>query len=221
MASTVWGMTKHCDPGGYSFSSLPRTPHLDSPHISLVHSTLPQPEPRVNGCKQNFVCWPFKRLSVSPAVSTRQTDTLLLFTSRYYLGPFPGFVDLSWGAQLEAQTLHFSERTPWQLKFPSGTSAATCGNPASPLTPLLHLSLVIMLLSSQCSVGYSGWFLYNLAVVPDWSGEEVSVASTYFSTILGLCREGKYFFNFSLSFGFYLVVLVPLVDNHFVRKSPG
>ena len=28
--------------------------------------------------------------------------------------------------------------------------------------------------SLQCSVGYSGWFLYNLVVIPDWSWEEVS-----------------------------------------------
>ena len=48
------------------------------------------------------------------------------------------------------------------------------------------LSVVIRLLSSYCSTDYSRLFLYNLAVIPDWSWEEVSVASTYSSAILGL-----------------------------------
>ena len=39
----------------------------DSPDASLVHSVLPLTESRVSGCKQNFVSWPFKSLSVSSA----------------------------------------------------------------------------------------------------------------------------------------------------------
>ena len=44
--------------------------------------------------------------------------------------------------------------------------------------------MVIRLLSRQCSVSSSGGFLYSLVVIPDWPGEEVSVASAYSSAIL-------------------------------------
>ena len=85
------------------------------------------------------------------------------------------------------------------LNYPSGT--ATCGLPASPLMSPLHslpviycwrwffsLSKVIRFLSCYCSVVCSGWILQNLLIIPDWSSEEVSVASIYSSAILpGLC----------------------------------
>ena len=92
---------------------------------------------------------------------------------------------------------------PPTSEFPSITSAASHGSQASPLMPPPHsvplmlwcssflcLSLVIRLLSTYCSVGYSRWFLYSLIVIPDWSWEEVSVASTYSSIILGLSELG-------------------------------
>ena len=47
----------------------PKLPTPDSPQVSLVHSAFPLLQPRVSGYKQNFVHWPFKGLSVSPAVT--------------------------------------------------------------------------------------------------------------------------------------------------------
>ena len=85
------GMTQHRDSGGCSFSSLPRA---TSPRLSLrslVHSAISLPEPRVSGCKWNFVCWIFKRFSESPAFAPWQTETpvfhrhmLLGFPSRFW-----------------------------------------------------------------------------------------------------------------------------------------
>ena len=89
MASAVWGMTQHRDPGSCSFSSLPEPPTPDSLQASLDHSALPLPEPRVTGFTRKFVSWPFKRLSESPEVSPWQTETLLLFTALCHLGSFP------------------------------------------------------------------------------------------------------------------------------------
>ena len=45
-----------------------------------------------SGCKQNFVCWPLKSLSASPAISPWETETLLLFTAGCYLGFFLALV---------------------------------------------------------------------------------------------------------------------------------
>ena len=105
-------------------SPKPPAPHY---HVSLVHSALPLLEPRVSGCKQNFVCWPFKRLSAFPAISPWQTETLLLFTAGCHLGSFPSSGDIGWGAQLGVRP-HTSQGDPAQsLKYPSGTSAASLG----------------------------------------------------------------------------------------------
>ena len=71
----------------------PLTP--DSPQVSLVLSALPLPEPRVHSYKQNFVLWPFKRLSASPAISPWQRETLRLFTAGCCLGSFMALVLLA------------------------------------------------------------------------------------------------------------------------------
>ena len=54
---------------------LSETPIPDFPQASLVYSALPLLEPRASGYKQNFVCWPFKRLSASLAISLWQKKT--------------------------------------------------------------------------------------------------------------------------------------------------
>ena len=71
-------------------SSESRAP--DSPQVSLVHSVFPLSALRVSGCKRNFVRWTFKRLSASLAVSSRQTEPLLLFKAGCYLGSFMALV---------------------------------------------------------------------------------------------------------------------------------
>ena len=70
----------------------PGPPTPVSVQTSLVHSVLPLLEPRVSSCKQNFVLWPFKRLSVSPVLSPWQTEIMLLFTAVCYVGSFPALV---------------------------------------------------------------------------------------------------------------------------------
>ena len=85
----VWGMTQPRDPGGCSFSSLPRA---TSPILSTwISSPLCPPSARSQGkCLQmTFYALPFKRLSASLAVAPWHTETLLLFTAKCYLGSFP------------------------------------------------------------------------------------------------------------------------------------
>ena len=92
MASAVWAVTQSRGPGGCSFSAFPGATNPRLPQASLANSVLPLPEPKVSGCQQNFVHWPFKRLSESPAASPWQTETLLLFTAGRYLGSFLALV---------------------------------------------------------------------------------------------------------------------------------
>ena len=144
------------DPSAHSLDP----PIADSPHIVLVCSSLPLSEPRVSGCKHNFVHLPFKRLSTSPAISSWQRKTLLLFTATCFRCSFPSSVALGWGAKLGVLP-HISQWEPlWLLNYPSGTSAVACASPARSLLPLhflsallwycgfFHKSLVIRLLSS-------------------------------------------------------------------------
>ena len=124
----------------------------DSPHASLVHSALPLPEPRVSGCKQNFVHCPFKRLSAFLAISSCQQKPYCFSHPRVIWDCFPSSGALGWGAQLRVQPPHFSMSNPH--------SAAACGSPANPLAPpyclpvllrcrsFFHKSLIIRLLSS-------------------------------------------------------------------------
>ena len=87
-ASAVWRMTQHRDSGSCSFSSFP-TP--TSPRLPLSSSNpLWPPYARTQGkwLQMNFVCWPFKKLSVSLAVSPTQTEALLLFRAGCYMGFF-------------------------------------------------------------------------------------------------------------------------------------
>ena len=65
MASAVWGITQHRNSGGCSFSSLPRA---TKPRLSSNSSSpLCPPTDKAQGkwLQTNFLCWPFKRLSVS------------------------------------------------------------------------------------------------------------------------------------------------------------
>ena len=113
----------------------PLTPN--SPQMSLVYSALPLPEPRVSGCKQNFVHWPFKRLSASPTISPfqkpcyfSQLDVIWVtfWLWCYRLG------NPAWGLDPT-----FSGVTPQLLKYPSRTLAATFWSPAPALSHLLGI----------------------------------------------------------------------------------
>ena len=83
---------------------------------------------------------------------------------------------------------HPSQEGLLQLRYPSNFSATVYGCRGQPspclcssyqsLCGFYCKSLVIILLFSGSSVGYSGWLLYSLALNPVWCQGEVSVAST-------------------------------------------
>ena len=102
--SCSMGMIQHRDLACCFFSSLPRATNPRLFQISLVHSALPLLEPRVRGCKWNFVHWPW--LSESSAIPPWQTETLLLLTVRCYLGSFVALV-----LSAEEPSLGFRPRT--------------------------------------------------------------------------------------------------------------
>ena len=75
----------------------PLSPH--SPQASLVYSTLPLLEPKVNGFKQNYVVWPFRgSLYLQPSLLKRQNPAA--FQSWVLSGLFSGSGAVGWGAQL-------------------------------------------------------------------------------------------------------------------------
>ena len=168
----VWGMTQHRDPGGCSFSpqSHQPPPHPpDSPQTSLVHSVLPLLAPRLSGCKWNCVIWPFKKLC-APQLSLPGREKSCCFSQLKVIWvPFwpccCRLGSLAWG--LDPILLR---RNPQPLKYPSWTSAATRGSPASPLAPPPHsflvtlcwsvffcLSLVVSKASLQLAFGWLFW----------------------------------------------------------------
>ena len=64
------------------------------------------------------------------------------------------------------------------------------------------LSIVIRLLSSQCSAGYSGWFLSNFVLIPVWSWRRRLVKLPLTSLPSWVSTEGF------LKVRFFLVLLV-------------
>ena len=184
------GMTQHRDPGVSFFSSLPRA---NNPRLSLGISGplwIPLQELRLSGCKWNFMHWPFKRLSQSLAISPRQTETLLLFTAECYLGSFLALVlksgELSFGFRP-----HISQRElpghwiippelqvpPWEPSRPSHMSSTL------PTSPVVVKWFLLSVRGYKASVKLLfNWLfrmivLYSVTVTPDWSWEDVSVAS--------------------------------------------
>ena len=152
---------------------------FDFQNIWIIHTSPLQEDKQPN---LKFLC--FGPLGGSLCVSShlcladRKTTT---FHSWMLSGFLFGSGGTGWGAQLGFNTPHFSGGNTQLLKYPSRSSAATHGSPPSPLVAPPHLlpvllwwsgffclPLVVRLLSSQCSVGYSGWFLYNLVVIPIW-----------------------------------------------------
>lgn len=82
-------------------------------------------------------------------------------------------------------------RAPSSWNIPPALWLSSRGAPPA-LSGLLHTPTshvlkcflsVIRLLSSWCSVAYSGYFPYNLVLIPHWPWEEVSIDSTHSSAI--------------------------------------
>ena len=191
MASSLWGMTQPGILVAVPSVLSPEPPSTDPPQESLAHSALPLLEFRVSSCKRNFVHWPFKRLSASPAVSPWQIVTRCFWQLVTFWLWCCTLGRPSWGL---GPTLLRGNSMAAEISLQNFSCHLWEPNPS---TPPLHclpvwfrwsgffcLSLVTRLLCSQCSVGYSGWFLYNLVVIPNWSLEEVSVAYTYSFAIL-------------------------------------
>ena len=152
MASAIWEMTQHRDPGGSSFSSLPRPtiPRL-SPHVCSP-LCLPSAGAQSKWLQMNFAFWPFKRLSVSLAMSPWWTESTIVFHSLMVFG----FLSQLWFSRLGSQAWGLDPTllrgNPSPLEYPSGTLAATCGSLGGPFMPPhslpVSLSMVIRLLSS-------------------------------------------------------------------------
>ena len=87
--SVTWGITVCSDPGGYPSALSPEPPTPDFTHAALVCSVLPPLEPKVSGCEQIILYWPFEKRAVSIAVCPGQTETILLFKAECYVGTFP------------------------------------------------------------------------------------------------------------------------------------
>ena len=143
----------------------PEPPTSDSPHMALVYSALPLPEPReVSGSKWNFVHWPFKRLSVSLAISPWWSETPLLFTARWYLGSTPGSGALGGESSLRFSP-HTSQGEPpchWNIPLELQTLPVW----AQPALSHLHTSY-----QSRCGKvisSVSPWFKASLQLVFSW-----------------------------------------------------
>ena len=144
--------------------------------LHAVHSEPPDPEPTVSGCEWDCVCWPCERMPVSLADSYLfLADRIPAdFHSRCDVGSFfgvwcSGLGRLVWG---------------WD---PSPHKEDLCGGDISLDSQLLNChfckSLVMRLLFSSSSVGYSGWLFSNSVVFPVWFWKEVTITSTYLAAI--------------------------------------
>lgn len=154
-------------------------------------------ECRVNGCKRDFICWPFKGVPIfladsclslaerNPAAFHNQMSGGFLFLTLMLLG---------YEAQFGHEIPHFSGGA-------SRISTAACESRASPfcvsilrtclnVIGLFCKSLFIRFLFSWSSVGYPGWLLYILVVLPVLSWEEESIASTH-STIFTRAEDTR------------------------------
>ena len=96
MASAVWGMTQHIDPGSCSFSSLPRATSCRL--SSCISSPLCSPSARAQGkwLQMSFVHWPFKRLSASSHLSLVDRNPAALYSHILF-----GFLSQFWFCRLE------------------------------------------------------------------------------------------------------------------------
>ena len=131
-------MTQHMDAGSCSVSFLPRATY---PRLS---SSISSPLcPPFFGTHDKWPQMKFCALALSRALCISRclylaNSTAAAFHRLMLSGFLSGSGAIGWGAQIEVYTLHCSGGTPRLLKFPSGTSVATCGSPASPLKSPLH-----------------------------------------------------------------------------------
>ena len=137
-ASAVWGMTQNQDPGVCSLSSLIKaTSHSV---FSSVSSPLCPPFARDQGKwlqVKIYVLAIEKPLCISSYLFLVERNPVT-FHNWMLSGYLSGSGAVGWGAQLGVQTPHFPRESLWPLRYFSGTSAAACGTPASPLMSPLH-----------------------------------------------------------------------------------
>ena len=199
--------------------------------MTLVHSALLTLKPSVSGCKWDFVHWPLKSVPVYLATAISLLDEILTdFHSQILCGCLLlALVLLAVGPSVELRPPFFLRGNlccwdiPWNLSHhPWGWD-----QPFSTFRPSyqswcgLCESLVITLLFSWSSVGYSGWFLYILVVVPVWSWEEASVTLTTLLPSRIHCKCFRYFrIKFTIPTTLKLwVITVSTSDSSFHLKE--
>ena len=104
-----------------------------SPHTSLVFSTIPPLDPRMSGCEQDFVCWPFKRVPVPLSDSCLSIVDRIL--RNFHIQILCGCLFLavvSWAGQLSMELRLFTlHGVPLQLPYLSEISAVAHGSQTS------------------------------------------------------------------------------------------
>ena len=100
-------------------------------------------EPTVSSYKWNYVCWAFKRLSVTPAISLPGWQKPCHFHSWMLSGLLSQLWCYRLGSQAWGLEPTFLRESPLTTEFPSSTSTATHGSPANPLVSPLHSIPVI------------------------------------------------------------------------------
>lgn len=113
IASALWAMTQHRDPGHSFFILSPERLAPDFPHVSIVHSALPLLEPKISCCKWNFVYWSFRWFSASQVISLADRNPAA-FHSHVLLG----FLSRSWCYRLGRLAWGLNS-TPLRQNLPS------------------------------------------------------------------------------------------------------
>ena len=128
-----------------------------------------------------MLCIALKRLSVTPDVWVIWVLFGLWFCRLRFWAAWGLDTTLLRGNPLAAELFfqYFSWHSVKPLTSPLHSTLVTLW-----WSCFFYLSVVTRSSSYSCSIVYSGWFLYNLVLIPDWSWEEISVASTYSSPIL-------------------------------------
>lgn len=164
MASEVWendSVQLSC----CSFCSLLRATNSSLSLQESKDSSLPQPEPRVSGCKWDFTCWPFKRHQVSTRLLSLHQNSCWFSQPIVRWASLPGSGVLGWRTRLGAETPLFSGGAFVAELFLQNLSCCSLF-----LKPLLFyqspcdflcksLVILVKLLFSWSSVANSGWLL--------------------------------------------------------------
>ena len=156
-------------------------------------------KPKMSDYEGNLICWPFMGATaslVNSCLFLRERNTAIFHSQILCACLFLALV--LWAGEPGLMLRHpcFSGGTPtlaaeitlWNLRCclwkRDQTFSHLCHSYGSQYG--FCKSLIVMLLFSYSSLGYSGWLFYNLVVISVWSWKEVNVAFTYSATILAI-----------------------------------